>query len=84
MRMVVAATLSIPSLSLLAQIRLLLGEKGVGYELVRRSPWERRDEFVDLNPAGRTPVMVDGARRGAHRQQRHRRIFRGDGQGQGA
>src|SRR3546814_17472830 len=44
------------------KVRLLLGEKGVGYELVRDSPWERRDEFVDLNPAGRTPVMVDQER----------------------
>src|SRR3546814_2317954 len=44
------------------KVRLLLGEKGVGYELVRESPWERRDEFIDLNPAGRTPVMVDEER----------------------
>ena len=43
------------------KIRLLLGEKGVGYELVRESPWLRRDEFLDLNPAGQTPVMVDTA-----------------------
>ena len=41
------------------KVRLLLGEKGVGYELVRESPWDRRDEFLDMNPAGRTPVMVD-------------------------
>ncbi|GAO40694.1 glutathione S-transferase [Sphingomonas changbaiensis NBRC 104936] len=41
------------------KVRLLLGEKGVGYDLVRESPWERRDEFLDMNPAGRTPVMVD-------------------------
>ncbi|MDB5701394.1 MAG: glutathione S-transferase family protein [Sphingomonadales bacterium] len=34
------------------KVRLLLGEKGVGYELVREHPWERRDEFVDLNPPG--------------------------------
>lgn len=40
------------------KVRLLLGEKGVGYELVRESPWLRRDEFLDLNPAGQTPVMV--------------------------
>jgi glutathione S-transferase len=39
------------------KVRLLLGEKGVGYELVRESPWEQRDEFLDMNPAGRTPVM---------------------------
>ena len=40
------------------KVRLLLGEKGVGYELVLEKPWERRDEFVDLNPAGATPVVV--------------------------
>jgi glutathione S-transferase len=41
------------------KVRLLLGEKSIGYELVRESPWERRDEFVDMNPAVQTPVMVD-------------------------
>lgn len=41
------------------KVRLLLGEKGVGYELVRESPWTRRDEFLHLNPAGQTPVMVE-------------------------
>jgi glutathione S-transferase len=41
------------------KVRLLLGEKGVGYELVRESPWDRRDEFLHLNPAGQTPVMLD-------------------------
>lgn len=40
------------------KVRLLLGEKGVGYDLVREYPWERRDEFVDLNPAAQTPVMA--------------------------
>jgi glutathione S-transferase len=46
------------------KVRLLLGEKGMGYEPVRESPWERRDEFLDLNPTGQTPVMVGGDRRG--------------------
>ena len=41
------------------KVRLLLGEKGVAHELVRESPWLRRDEFTDLNPAGQTPVLVD-------------------------
>ena len=41
------------------KVRLVLGEKGVGYELVRESPWLRRDEFNHLNPAGQTPVMVN-------------------------
>ena len=44
------------------KLRLLLGEKGIGYELVRESPWLRRDEFLDMNPSGKTPVMVDAQR----------------------
>ena len=46
------------------KVRLLLGEKGAGYELVRESPWEQRDEFVDLNPAGQTPVLVEKSNSG--------------------
>lgn len=44
------------------KVRLLLGEKGVGYELIREYPWERRDEFLDMNPAGQVPVMTDEQR----------------------
>jgi glutathione S-transferase len=39
------------------KVRLLLSEKGVGYELWRENPWEGRDEFRNMNPAGRTPVL---------------------------
>ena len=45
------------------KVRLLLGEKGVGYDLVRERPWEERDEFLDMNPAGQVPVMTDAARK---------------------
>ena len=41
---------------------MLLGEKGVPYSLVRENPWEQRDEFLQMNPAGRTPVMRDSER----------------------
>jgi glutathione S-transferase len=41
------------------KVRLLLAEKGVPVELVRESPWLKRDEFLDLNPAGETPVLVE-------------------------
>ncbi len=41
------------------KVRLQLAEKGVGYDLVRELPWEQQDAFLDLNPAGTTPVMVD-------------------------
>ena len=41
------------------KLRLLMSEKGIAYELWRENPWERRDEFLTLNPAGRTPVLHD-------------------------
>lgn len=41
------------------KIRLLMGEKNVAYELVREDPWAASDAFLNLNPAGRTPVLVD-------------------------
>lgn len=39
------------------KVRLLLGEKGVPFELIRENPWDGRDEFWGLNPAGHTPVL---------------------------
>ncbi|MBX9795771.1 glutathione S-transferase family protein [Sphingomonas sp.] len=44
------------------KVRLLLGEKGVGYDLEPEAPWARRDQFVDMNPAAQTPVLVDEER----------------------
>src|SRR3546814_11443521 len=41
------------------KVRLVLAEKGVAHELVRELPWQRRDEFVVLNPAVQTPVVVN-------------------------
>ncbi|MFU7529673.1 glutathione S-transferase family protein [Qipengyuania sp. ASV99] len=41
------------------KIRLLMGEKGVAYELVREDPWAASDLFLNLNAAGRTPVLVN-------------------------
>ena len=47
------------------KVRLVLGEKGGAPELVRENPGERRDEFIEQNPARETPVLVDsGVRRG--------------------
>lgn len=39
-------------------VRLLLVEYGVSAELVDERPWERRAEFLALNPAGTVPVLV--------------------------
>ena len=44
------------------KLRLLMAEKGVGFTLLRENPWEGRDEFLALNPAGRTPVLNDPER----------------------
>ncbi|EAQ28929.1 glutathione S-transferase family protein [Erythrobacter sp. NAP1] len=41
------------------KIRLLMGEKGVAYDLVREHPWAPSDTFHNLNAAGRTPVLVN-------------------------
>ncbi len=44
------------------KIRLLMGEKNIAYEMVREDPWSASDMFWNLNPAGRTPVLVDAER----------------------
>lgn len=40
------------------KVRLVLAEKGAGVALEREAPWERREGFLELNPAGQTPVML--------------------------
>jgi glutathione S-transferase len=39
-------------------IRLALAEHGLDSRLVEERFWERREEFLTLNPAGVTPVLV--------------------------
>ncbi len=39
--------------------RLLLGEYAIKPELVEEKPFERRREFLLIDPAGRTPVLVE-------------------------
>src|SRR5271169_3568337 len=40
-------------------IRLVLGEIGLDVELKEERVWERRREFLALNPAGTTPVLSE-------------------------
>jgi glutathione S-transferase len=40
-------------------VRLALGEYGSEARLIEERPWERRPDFLALNPAGTTPVLVD-------------------------
>ncbi len=39
-------------------IRLILGEYGEGASLIEERPWQRRKEFLQLNPAGTLPVLL--------------------------
>jgi glutathione S-transferase len=41
-------------------VRLILGEYGIGADLIEENVLARRPEFLELNPAGTTPVLVDG------------------------
>src|SRR6185312_2416028 len=40
-------------------VRLFLGEYGIEPELVEERPFERKHEFLLLDPAGETPVLVE-------------------------
>lgn len=41
------------------KIRLTLAEKNLDHELVVEKTWERRTAFLQMNPAGDVPVLVD-------------------------
>jgi len=43
-------------------VRIALGEYGLSPRLVDERPWERRHEFLALNPAGTTPVLIEEGR----------------------
>ena len=40
-------------------VRLALSEKRLGFELRAERPWERRAEYLALNPAGSVPTLVE-------------------------
>ena len=41
------------------KVRITLAEKGLNFSLVLEKVWERRDEFLALNPAGEVPVLIE-------------------------
>ena len=43
------------------KVRLVLGEKKFAVEFVEERPWERRLDFLMLNPSGEVPVLVGDA-----------------------
>lgn len=41
------------------KVRLALGEKGMDFELKVEKTWERRPEYLAMNPAAQVPVLID-------------------------
>ncbi|MFH1805857.1 MAG: glutathione S-transferase family protein [Pseudomonadota bacterium] len=41
------------------KVRLVLAEKKLEFELIAEPVWDRREEFLLLNPAGEVPVLRD-------------------------
>lgn len=41
------------------KVRLTLLEKGLPVQLVLEKPWERRSDFLNINPLGTIPVLVE-------------------------
>ena len=41
------------------KVRLVLGEKNLDVTLKVEKVWERRDDFLALNPTGQVPVLLD-------------------------
>lgn len=41
------------------KVRIVLGECGLDFELKVELPWERRAEFLKLNPSGEVPVLIE-------------------------
>jgi len=41
------------------KVRLVLGEKGLETDLIVEKIWERREDYLALNPAGTIPLLLD-------------------------
>ena len=41
------------------KVRLVLGEKKISFTLENEPIWKKREDFLDLNPAGQVPVFID-------------------------
>ena len=43
-------------------VRLVLGEYGLESKFVEERVWERREDFLKINPDCRTPVLIEEGR----------------------
>ena len=42
------------------KVRIALSEKKLEFDLVLEKSWQRREEFLALNPASEVPVLIEG------------------------
>ena len=40
-------------------VRLALGEAGLDFRLVEEKPWARRRDYLEINPSGETPTLLE-------------------------
>ena len=57
-------------------VRLVLNEYGIEARLIEERTWERRRDFLVINPAGTTPVLVDEGQPPVPARADHRRVPR--------
>jgi glutathione S-transferase len=43
------------------KVRFLLAEKEIKFDLIKENFWERKKEFIAMNPAGTVPVLFDNS-----------------------
>ena len=41
------------------KVRIVLAEKDLGFDMVVEQVWDRRREFLAINPAGDVPVIIE-------------------------
>ncbi|MBL6664514.1 MAG: glutathione S-transferase family protein [Rickettsiales bacterium] len=41
------------------KVRVHLAAKGIGFEMIQENFWQRRKEFIAMNPAGTVPILFD-------------------------
>jgi glutathione S-transferase len=41
------------------KVRVYLKERNLDFKLIYENPWEKRDEFMGINPVGQVPVLID-------------------------
>lgn len=41
------------------KVRIHLKEKKLNCDLIHENPWEKRDKFMEINPVGQVPVLIN-------------------------